>query len=164
MTDKLLTILDLILEHHERPEDVRGFVRDALAKGPLPLPQVTWTLLGLIHHQRRKDWAWRVLRKRLGCLLRRPEKGTVSVQDVLDGVQEGIVPGLPDWEYSLDGNDSHLTHRGTSEDIHIDALNGPGLIRGGCFVRHFVSHRDPGPAEEHLAQLFPAGDGCRIAL
>lgn len=164
MTDKLWMILELISAYRERPKDVTGFVEEALAVGPLPVPQVTWALLGLLHHRERKCWAWGVLHERLRPLLDRPEKDTVSIQDVLEGVQEGVVPGLPDWRYSLDGNDSHLIHRGTGEDIHFDALNGPELIPEGWFIRHFVHHRDQGPAEERLARLFPGGDGCPIAL
>jgi hypothetical protein len=131
---------------------------------PRPDPQLVWVLLGLIHYRQRKVWAWDVLLEHLGKQLGRPSRAKVSIQDVRDGVQEGVVPGLPDWQYYLDGNDSHLIHRGTGEDIHLDALNGPELIPEDWFIHHFMHHRQPGPSEQRLAQLFPQGDGCRIVL
>jgi hypothetical protein len=162
--EKLGNLLEAILNVPPAGNDICLLVDQAPAVGTLPEPQVSWVLMGLLHYRRRKRWAWRVLRSRLRSLLSRPSKGSVSIMDVIENVQEGIVPGLPDWRYSLDGNDSHLVHRGTGEDIHIDALNGPELIPIWAFINHFQVHGDPGPAEQRLRQLFPHGAGCDLAL
>jgi hypothetical protein len=164
MIEKLMTLLRAIREVPDDPGDVESSLRAAPAAASLPEPQVGWTLIGLLHYRRRKLWAWRVMSERLRAQLDRPEKGMVSFMDVVNGAQKGVVPGLPDWRYSLDGNDSRLTHRGTGEDIHVDALNGPELIWPGYFIEHFEAHREPGPAEERLASLFPRGAGCLYAL
>src|SRR5205085_6508305 len=110
--------------------------------GAFPSPQVTWMLLGLLHYRLRKVWAWRTLRTRLG--LRR--------RDALHSDARGIVPGLPDWRYVLMGWMSALFHRGTGEQIEIDAINGPDPIGVDSFVGHYVTHREPGPAERRLTQ------------
>src|SRR5262249_14447022 len=59
---------------------------------------------------------------------------------------------------------SRLIHRGTAERIHVDAISGPDLISEDAFVCHYVTHREPGPAEQRLAQLFPKGRGISLAL
>src|SRR5262249_21528485 len=131
MSDKLLALLEAVRDVPDDVEDVRQVLEEVPAVGALPEPQVSWTLLGLIHYRRRKGWAWRVLDERLHGQHSR-------------GFQEGVVPGLPDWTYQLDHGNSHLIHRGTGEDIHIDAENGPELILGNSFIDHFQSHREPG--------------------
>src|SRR5262249_47274490 len=76
----------------------------------------------------------------------------------------GIVPGLPDWQFDLDYNASFLTHRGTGERIHIDILNGPEDMTDWAFWEFVETHREPGPAERRLRELFPGGAGLRLVL
>lgn len=164
MLEKLLTLMEAIRNVPDRVGDVGSCLEVPPDREAFPDPQVSWTLMGLVHYRQRKLWAWRVLRERLSAQLSRPRKAWVTLKDVLEGVQTGIVPGLPDWEYHLDGNDSHLIHRGTGEDIHIDALNGPELIPEEWFIQNFHAHRAPGPAEQRLRRLFPHRAGCLFAL
>lgn len=164
MQEKLLNLLEAIRDLPGDPADIISFVHAAPAVGSFPDPQVSWTLIGLLHYQRRKRWACRVFQERLGVQLSRPEKDWDTIQDVIESDQNGIVPGLPDWQYHLEGSDSHLIHRGTEEDLHIDTENGPTLITGREFIFYFRSNRQPGPAEQRLAQLFPRGAGCWFAL
>jgi len=136
-----------------------------LTKVNLPPPQVTWTLIGLLHYRQRKLWAWQVVRDRL-----QPQAeaqgggGLVSVTDVLDQREVGVVPGLPDWEFDFDGNWSFLRHRGTRESIHIDVLNGPEVISQGAFLDHVETHQDPGSAVSRLRELFPHTESLLPAL
>jgi hypothetical protein len=165
MSPLFVRLLGALSDLPGRPGDLRSFIAAAPPPGALPPPYLAWPLLGLLRYLGRKRWAWGVIRQRLRAQLRRPaKKRRETITDVLASVQRGIIPGLPDWEYYLDGNDSHLTHRGTRERIHVDVLNGPELIPEHAFARHYSTHREPGPAERRLGELFPEGRGLSLAL
>jgi hypothetical protein len=142
------------------PETPAAHIPEA---GRLPPPQITWPLLGLIHYRQRKKWAGRLYKDRLRDKRKRLPK-YVSIDDILAGASDGVVPGLPEWSYHLDGNDSYLTNRVTDEQIHIDILNGPEVIRSFDLRAHFQSLRTPGAAEQRLRGLFPHGRALMIAL
>jgi hypothetical protein len=164
MSPNFARLFGVLSDPPGRPGDLRSFIATAPPVGALPSPYLAWPLLGLLHYLGLKRWAWGVIRRRLRPQLRRPVKKLVTITDVLYSAQEGVVPGEPDWEYCLDGNDSHLKHKGTGERIHVDVLNGPQDIYLGHFVNFYISHREPGAAERRLVQLFPRGVGIAFAI
>ncbi len=129
----------------------------------LPPPQVTWTLLGLIHYYMRKIWAWKLFKKHLRSHVK-SLPARVSIQDVLEATSEGIISGMPEWSYNLDGNEGFITNRVTGEQLPIDIFNGPGLIGSYYFRNYFTDIRQPGPAEQRLKELFPGGNGLMVAM
>ncbi len=125
----------------------------------LPFPTVTWVVIGLLHYRRRKRWAWRVAHARLGPRIRShldsSGRGMLTIDEVLASAETGVVPGLADWQYHLDGDESYLLHRAMGEFLHLDLLNGPEVIGTEHFLDYIEGHRAPGPAELRLRQLYP---------
>src|SRR5262245_47471446 len=151
-------LLDTLNGLPPRPPDLKAFITAAPPVAGLPSPYATWPLLALLRYLRRKLWAWDVVGQRLQAHLPRPERTWVTANDILHSARDGIVPGLPDWRYHLDGNDSYLAHRGTAERIHLDLLNGPQDVHLRHFIDFYLNHREPGPAERRLARPFRRGD------
>jgi hypothetical protein len=81
-----------------------------------------------------------------------------------DVFREGILPGLPDWEYLLDGIFSFMAHRRHGERISIDATRTKEDINGMDFHEWMDSCREPGPAARRLRELFPGGRGMHLPL
>lgn len=163
MSNAPFALLDALANVPNSVEDVYSFVEGLPRGGTLPVPQIGWTLIGMLHLRARRLWAWRTIEERVvPCL---PEgRDHFHGDHMIDLVGKGVVPGLPDWRYELDGNASHLAHRGTGETIDVDLMLGPEHGYVMSLVHHFLSHRDPGPAERRLAQLFPHGAGCLYAV
>jgi hypothetical protein len=166
MIERLLHVIDTLAVTQGDPGDpteLEAAVRAAPPVGILPPPQVSWTLLALLHYRRRKRWAWRVVRQRLPWLLRR-ENRPASDRDDRDLSRQRIVPGLPDWEYGRVVSSSFLTHRGSGERLHIHLSYGPENLRVWEFREYLRYHRRPGPAGRRLAELFPGARGIRVAF
>jgi hypothetical protein len=147
---------------HKSPADSLPDVTAEAARH-LPPPQITWTVLGLIHYLVRKVWAWNLFNEHLLSHVK-SLPAYVSIQDVLESASEGIVPGMPEWAFRLDGNVSFITNRATGERLHIDIINGPGVIGSYYFRDYFTNIRQPGPAEQRLKELFPGGNGLMVAM
>jgi hypothetical protein len=135
-----------------------------MKSGDVPPPQVTWTLLGLLHYRARKHWADRTLREHIAADIQRRQGGCVSLQEVLNSRCTGIVPGLPEWSFDLGGNPSFVNNPVTGEQIHLDIANGPEVIGSCYFLENFASIRQPGPAEQRLKKLFPHSKALMVAL
>lgn len=162
MYDQIRYVLDWIMHWHKTPGDAKPITSIDIARR-LPPPEISWALLWLIHYRLRKIWAWRVFKERLRDRVKAlPTQ--VTIQDVLEGASDGIVPGMPEWGYHLDGNGSYLANRATGEQIRIDILNGPGVIGSGDFLEFVTAVRQPGPAQERLLELFPSGHGLMVAM
>jgi hypothetical protein len=161
---KLMTLLESLGDLPGRPADLGGFLAAAATAGARPLPQHAWTLIGLLHYQDRKWWAWEAYQAHVRPLVRDGDAPGAAAAPDWACAGRGIVPGLPDWEFELDGNASFLAHRGTGEKIHVDVVNGPEDMNAWGFHEFVETHREPGPAERRLRQLFPGGGGLRLAL
>ena len=68
--------------------------------GMLPLPWTTWTLIALVDYGRRKSWGHGVIEARVAPDLARRRGQPVDVESV--GAR-GVVSGLSEWEFALDG-------------------------------------------------------------
>jgi len=130
----------------------------------LPPPQITWTMLGLIRYRVRKRWAWNVLKERVPLAFEDDLDHMVTIDDVVNGVRTGIVPEMPQWEYRIDGNDSWVQNRRSGERIHVDVPNWPEVTFAWQYVDYVQRHREPGPAEARLKELFPEGRGLLTAI
>jgi hypothetical protein len=109
-------LLHRIESWHKTPSKVAPEAT-ACAARHLPTPQVTWTLLGLIHYRLRKTWAWKVFKQHLRSHVK-PQPARVTIHEVIEGTAEGIISGMPEWSYHLDGNNSFIGNRATREVIH----------------------------------------------
>jgi hypothetical protein len=165
MIDQTYELLD-VLEHlpDDRPADLSSFVESAPPIGTLPPPQLTWTLIGLTRYRQRKRWAWETLTNHLEADMRRRPQSGLTLERLLEKNVHGIVPGLSEWEFELDGNASFMIHRVSGERIHIDALNGPDLTAYDDFIEYIQKHPEPGAAEKRLAELFPWPRGMSVAI
>jgi hypothetical protein len=153
----------------EPPADVIGFLDTLPLPGTLPLPWATWTLFGLWHYSSRVQWAWQTAHDRLEVELERQ----ASVEDprvyadFLDPAQRGIVPGLPNWRYSLRGTGEHscyLIHRGTGERLYFSLDCGLHHIEIHEFKRYVKTYRQPPAVIERLRRLHPSSVGMILGL
>src|SRR4051812_29391440 len=96
--------------HRPPPADLPAAVRALPAAGELPPPWETWALIGLVRHRHRQLWVGEVVTTRLNGSL--PEIARMGALGHPEGLsQSGLVPGLPEWEYSFHGKGCCLTHR-----------------------------------------------------
>src|SRR5262245_5062405 len=68
---------------------------------------------------------------------------------------EGIVPGLPDWQFTFSIIDRHLIHRGTGERLYVSRPAEGNALEDRDFCDYLTNHRQPGPAEQRLGELLP---------
>jgi hypothetical protein len=159
-----MILLESLGDRPDRPADLGVFLAAAATAGDRPLPQHAWTLIGLLHYQDRTWWAWKVYQAHVRPLFRDGDAPGADAGPDWACAGRGIVPGLPDWKYDLDGNCSFLIHRGSGEKVHIDILNGAGDMKDWAYRDYVETHREPGPAEQRLRALFPRGGGLGLAL
>src|SRR5436305_10974473 len=101
ITDKFEELFRVLHEASFAPP--RGPLARALrslpSEGALPSPWLTWALFGLLDLWCRRAWAWARLEKHLApARPRRPRR------PLLGGMKaSGVLPGLPDWVFELDG-------------------------------------------------------------
>ena len=164
MNQEIETVLGAIQRWHSAHGET-GFINiDTTRCSRLPPPEITWSLLGLIHYRERKRWAWQTLASRIHAYIQRHPDCDVTLQQVLDSRCQGVVPGFPEWAFSLDGNASFVANRVTGEHLHVDVDNGPDVMLPCYFEEYLQKHRRPGPAEQRLGQLYPKGKGLTTAL
>ena len=161
MTYQLCVLLDAISRWHSHANEKLTTI-EGPESARLPATPIAWALLGLMHYRMRKQWAWRIFKHRLQRC-QKPSPSRVSVDDVLTGVSVGFVPGLPEWSYSLDGNASFIINRATGERLHIDILNGPGVIGAYYYQGLFVVPAKPRSSGTAIVGDIPRRqrpDGC----
>ena len=132
--------------------------------GHRPSPWTTWKLIGLVRHRRRQLWVGEVVATRLGG-----DQEAIATMGSLghppDIPQQGLVPGLTEWEYFFHGKGCCLTHRGTGEAIDVDFFGLTAEFFDGYFyLRYLRSMRDPGPPEARLISLHPSSDSIWLAV
>ena len=146
------------------PVDLSQAIRALPAVGLLPSPWVTWTLIGLVRHRRRQLWVGEVVATRLGG-----DRETIAVMGALahppEIPQQGLVPGLTEWEYYFHGKGCCLTHRGTGEAIDVDFF-GPVAEYFDTFfyINYLKSLKQPEPAEARLIAIHPSSEPLRLAI
>jgi hypothetical protein len=153
---QLLRVLKTLAADPPDPLDLRAAVAAALPPDH-PVPQVSWSLFALLHYLQRRRWAAAVVREHLGAVVRRLKRTD-------DFLVEGIVPGLPDWQYTFTIIDSCLIHRGSGERLYVGRLAEGNALEDRHFYEYLDNHRQPGPAEQRLGELLPDYDGLDVAL
>ncbi len=153
----LVTILNRL---PREPFNLARYVERCPPVGKLPLPEHTWAFIGSLHYYARcMRWGYfflEVLRPVVAI-----DSRWVSLEERLG---TNIVPGLPEWKCSVFGDDVFFAHEKTGECIHLCAWDAPEIISVHSLISHFKNHREPGPVEQRLDQLFPEGCGFRLAL
>ncbi len=132
--------------------------------GSLPSPWVAWTLIGLVRHRRRQIWVGDVVATRLGgdpeVIARMGAFGHPP-----EVPQQGLVPGLTEWEYYFHGSGCCLTHRGTGEAIDVDFFGPTGEYFDTFFFLNYLrSLREPEPPEGRLIALHASLAPIRLAI
>jgi hypothetical protein len=153
--EQFQTLLSALQGGVERPADINPVLAGAATK-PLPTPQFTWLLLGLVAYAERLRWAWEVVHRRL------PDAVHWAMET--QGEFHGTVPGLPDWEYDCGGGCVTLTHKGTGEWLNLMVDRNHRLMSHDEFVGYYWEHREPGVAEQRLCEFFPRGNGLSATL
>ena len=136
------------------PADTLSFLRGLPDAGTLPLPWVTWTLIGLVRHRERQFWVADIIRNKL-----RGEPDALAVGGALahpEGVpQLGPVPGMPEWEYYFHGRGCRLSHKVKGTEIDVDFWNDSAEYFDVFFyTKYLESLRNPEPPEQRLRELF----------
>ena len=156
LTTELSNLFDALdAADFDPPHDLAAALDALPPAGTLPAPHDTWTLLALARYGARKLWAHRAIHTRLAPAWAR-RHGSRPLEEATGRF---ILPGRPDWDAELDGNDSYLVHRTTGERVHVDMLNGPGLFSRGRFARYLLEHRQPRPGRAAGARTPPAVRG-----
>ncbi|MEX0710773.1 MAG: hypothetical protein WD278_00400 [Pirellulales bacterium] len=136
---------------------------DALLGADLGLrplsPWAFWLLIGLVRQRVRQDWAFGVLRDRLGISVAdmgSPGKWRIERKS-------GVVPGLIEWAYEVGGSVFQLTHRMSGEAIRVGLYEetGKAICSRDCGV-YLASLRAPEPPERRLLELHPSRYTMRL--
>jgi hypothetical protein len=147
----------------EQPVNLSHAIHALPAVGHLPSPWTTWTLIGLVRHRRRQLWVGEVVATRLGG-----DREVIAVMGALghppEMPQQGLVPGLTEWEYYFHGIGCCLTHRGTGEAIDVDFFGPVAEYFVTFFYTNYLkSLKEPEPAEARLIALHPSSEPLRLA-
>jgi hypothetical protein len=110
----------------------------------LPSPWESWTLFSLMLTSQRQAWACRLIEK---CI--RVREGN------------GIVPGMPEWEYRFHGEGCCLTNRVTGETIETET--GPGYDFYFWLYR-LRSNRKHDPVTARMLSLHPSLESLKVTL
>jgi hypothetical protein len=153
--DQFQALLSALRRGAERPADLNPVLARAAMK-PLPIPQLTWLLLGLVAYAERLRWAWEVVHQRL------PDAVHWAMET--QGEFHGTVPGLPDWRYDCSWGCVTLAHKGTDEWLYLMVDRNHRLMSHDEFVGCYWEQREPGVAEQRLREFFPRGNGLYPAL
>jgi hypothetical protein len=146
------------------PEDLVPAIEALPEVGGLPSPWATWTLFGLVRHRRRQLWVTGIVVGKLGG---DPEALAAmgAFGHPTEVPQQGLVPGLTEWEYFFHGKGCRLTHRGTGEAIDVDFFGPDGEFFDLFFYRNYLrSLRAPEPPEALLIALHRSIDPIRLAV
>lgn len=115
-------------------------------------PWQTWTLLSLVQHRNRQEFVADAARDRLGAdLAAIAQSGALGHPDV---PQQGVVPGLTEWEYRFHGCGCCLTHRLSGEMIDVDSQDATADWINACFfVDYLQSQQSPAFVDRRTIEL-----------
>jgi hypothetical protein len=101
---------------------------------PLPMsPLAAWVVLEVVLHEERQKWVTRVARTELADRFE-----DLSGIDPLDAFHDGIVPGMPEWNYTIRDGYCCLTDRVSGQTIQVN-LDDPGEINSEYFTNYLLS-------------------------
>jgi hypothetical protein len=131
---------------------------------PLGLsPWESWTLLGLIRHRDRQQFVADSIMYRLNA-----EQDTIAAAGALGhpkNPQQGVVPGLPEWEYFFHGRGCCLTHRISGEAIDVDFYDSSADWTDAFFYERFLQSLSvPQFVEQRLLELHPSLRTIQISI
>ena len=122
-------------------------------KSPLS-PWETWTLLCLVRHHARQEFVGQIVRDRLDAEAQ--AMAAVGALGHPDRPQQGVVPGMLDWEYFFHGRGCCVTHRVRGDAIDVDFYDSTtDWVDPWFFVRFLKSLKDPDFVEGRVVALHP---------
>ena len=126
-------------------------------------PWQSWTLMGLVKHRQRNQFVANVICERLqGDEESLATAGAFGHPDV---PQQGVVPGLIEWEYYFHGRGCCLTHRQTGESIDVDFYDETADWFDEFFYTTYLhSLKSPAFVEERLKTLHPGIEAIRLEI
>lgn len=144
IVERLRTALERVLEG--KPVEARRENEPCLS------PWAAWLLICLVRAVARQAWARRIIEERLNIAV--PSRDTAGVVTNRLESADGIVPGLPEWEYDLDQVGASLTNRVTGETI-LCPLVEPGWREINCvgIANRLKKLRNPEFPEARLKAL-----------
>ncbi len=151
-------------------DDVRRVLHEAEAEPPalqgltetrLRTPMITgvdrwalWLLVALVRYRERQEWVARVVTERLGGDLEAIEHmGAFGHPQHRD--QEGLVPGMPEWEYFFHGCGCCLTSRIDGTVIDVDFVDGRCDVVDPFFFGNFLDSLEKPALPERLVAHAP---------
>jgi hypothetical protein len=160
--ERLLTALGRAGE--PPPADLLAAVGALPPAGELPSPWEIWAFIGLVRHRERQLWVGEVVTERLGGRL--ADLALLGALGHPQGVpQQGLVPGLPEWEYYFHGKGCCLTHRVSGDRIDVDFFGDSAECFDFFFYKRYLeSLRDPEPPERRLLELHGSPEALRLAF
>ncbi|HQU47459.1 MAG TPA: hypothetical protein PK867_31940, partial [Pirellulales bacterium] len=131
---------------------------------PVLSPWAFWLLVALVQQRRRQRWVADVVRNHLqGDPEALATAGALGQPEEIS--QQGIVPGMPEWEYRFHGRGCSLTHRITGESIDVDFYDEEGeWFDGWFYCRYLKKARQLTPPEQRLIELHPSIDTIMVSL
>jgi hypothetical protein len=125
------------------PSSLLSPEREFMAEPTQMTAEVFWTLVGFIEYLGLQRWVEDVVETRLMG----PGESVRGIQ------QQGIVPGLSDWEYWFHGIGCRFTNRIDGRQIDVD-WHGGGVeyVDDFFFMGYLQSLSQPGPIEARLLQ------------
>ncbi|MBI1248858.1 hypothetical protein GC197_13580 [bacterium] len=161
--------LDALLESfktfaHRKPTDLASFFQGLPEPDTLPLPWVTWTLIGLARHRKRQHWVAEIIRTRLQGDTR--TLGALGALGHPSGIpRTGTVPGMPIWEYRFHGRGCCLSHKVDGYEIDVDFYdNSADYFNLWFFETFHDSLRKPELPEQRFKELFPSFSPMGFAI
>ena len=144
--------------------EVTREVRDSWLDEPLPLsPWDIWMLLCLIRHRDRQQFVAETVAYRL-----QGDHNALAAMGAMghpERPQQGIVPGLLDWEYYFHGRGCCLTHRVSGESIDVDFYDASAdWIDDLFFIYYLRSLSAPEFVEARVLELHPSPETVVLAF
>ncbi len=121
--------------------------------------------MSLVRHHRRQQWLAETIQVRLNADLNAiATAGSFGHPEDLP--QQGLVPGLTDWEYYFHGRGCCLTHRLTGESLDVDFYDETGdWFDVYFFINYLESLKAPPEfAERRLIDLHPSLTSIRLSF
>ncbi len=124
---------------------------------PIPLsPWETWTLLFLVRHRARQQFVADTITRRLDVDI--AALATMGSLGHPDCSQQGVVPGMINWEYYFHGRGCCLTNRVSGEAIDVDFFDSTADWFDGFFLTDYLeSLSSPDFVEERVVSLHASG-------
>lgn len=163
MLEAIATLSKRLAQIQDPAPDNRLLLEEWLSK-PLSLtPWEVWTLLCLVRHRERQQFVADAITYRLDGDLEILAKA--GAQGHPDGPQQGVVPGMLDWEFYFHGIGCCLTHRTTGESIDVDFQDSSADWFDQFFLTNYLeSLKAPSFVEKRVIALHPSFNAVRLTM